>query len=232
MVDIDRTVVIRLKTGGATFEVLVDPDLALKYRSGESRNIREILAIEEIFKDARRGDKASEEHMKDIFGTSDVEEIADRIIKKGEFSLTTEQRRKVLENKRKQIVNFIARNAIDPQKKIPHPPQRIELAMNEAKVRVDMRKGVAEQAKEIVRAINALIPISFAKLRLAIKIKAKDYGKCYPKLRKLGEIKKEEWEGEDYLCLIEIPGGLRDELYSSLNNLTQGEAEIKILREN
>ncbi len=232
MVDIDKTIVLRLKTHGANFEVLADPDLALKYRSGEGGGIREILAIEEIFKDAKKGEKASEEQMKEIFGTSDVEDIAGKIIKKGEFSLTTEQRRRISEDKKKQVINFIARHAIDPQKRIPHPPQRIELAMNEAKVHVDLKRGVEEQARGIVRALSPLIPISFSTLRFAVRILAKDHGKCHPALKKLGEIKREEWSGEYYLCLIEIPGGLRDQLYSSINNLTHGEAEIKMLGKN
>ena len=113
---------------------------------------------------------------------------------------------------------------------MPHPPQRIENAMNEAKIHVDIKRGVREQAEEVVRAINALIPIHFEKLQFAIKIKAKYHGKCYPLLKKMGEIKREEWTGENYLCLVEIPGGLRDKLCYSLNNQTHGEVEIKILK--
>lgn len=104
--------------------------------------------------------------------------------------------------------------------------------MREAKVHIDIHKGIKEQAEEIVKAISPLIPIKFETLKVAIKIQAKDQGKCYSMITKMGEIKKEEWVGADYLCLVEIPGGLRDKLYSSLQNLTQGEVEVRVLREN
>ncbi|MEM2918288.1 MAG: ribosome assembly factor SBDS [Candidatus Altiarchaeota archaeon] len=229
MVDINKASVIKLKISGENFEVLVDPDLAFDYRSGKNINIERILAIPEIFKDAKIGDKASLERMKQIFGTDDILKIADIIIKKGEFSLTTEQRRKILEEKRRQIINIIARNAIDPKTKLPHPPKRIEIAMEEAKVSIDFRKSAEEQVEDVVRAIRPLLPIKFETIKLAVKIPVQYYNSCYKKLREISEIQKEEWSAQDYLCLVELPAGLQDEFYSSLNSLTHGEVKIKIL---
>lgn len=229
MVDIHKASVIKLKISGENFEVLVDPDLAFDYRSGKNISIEKILAIPEIFKDSKTGDKASIERMKQLFGTDDILEIADRVIKKGEFSLTTEQRRKILEEKKRQIINIIARNAIDPKTKLPHPPKRIEIAMEEAKVSIDFRKSAEEQVEDVVRAIRPLLPIKFETIKAAVKIPVQYYNGCYKKLRDLGEIQKEEWSVQDYICLIEFPAGLQDELYSSLNSLTHGEVKIKIL---
>ena len=132
MVSLDDAVIARLKTHGANFEVFVDPDLALAYKERGDLNLDEILAANNIFKDAKAGEKASEELMDKIFGTSDVHGVADKILKKGELHLTTDQRRKILDDRRKQIVNIIARNAINPQTNAPHPPARIEKAMSEA----------------------------------------------------------------------------------------------------
>ena len=58
-------------------------------------------------------------------------------IKNGEIQLTTEYKNKLRDQKRKQIVNLISRNAVDPSNNLPHPPQRIENALNEAKVKID-----------------------------------------------------------------------------------------------
>jgi len=52
MVRLDDAVPARLKTHGTTFEVLVDPDGALALKRGDSVNLEEILAVEDVFENA------------------------------------------------------------------------------------------------------------------------------------------------------------------------------------
>lgn len=230
MVSLDNAVIVRLKTHGENFEIFVDPDLALRYKSGEKIDINQILAAEGIFKDAKAGDKASEESMKKIFGSNEIYNVADRILKKGELHLTVEQRRHLMKERKRQIISIIARNSINPQTKTPHPPSRIEKAIDEARVGIDMSKSAKEQVDNVVKAIRHILPIKFETLDMAVKIPAHYYGNCYKSLREFGDVKKEEWENGDLICLLKIPGGLQDEFYSKLNSLTHGEVKIKILR--
>ncbi len=104
MVRLEEAVPARFKTHGTTFEVLVDPDGALALKRGDSVNLEEILAVEDIFENASRGDRSAEEDLQKAFGTTDVFTIAQTIIKKGEISLTAEQRKQFLENKRRQVI--------------------------------------------------------------------------------------------------------------------------------
>lgn len=229
MVSLDDAVIVRLKTYGENFEIFVDPDLALAYRSGESVKLEGVLAVENIFKDANAGDKASEEVMGKIFGSSDVKIVADVILKKGELHLTTEQKRRMLEDRKKQIITIISQNAINPQTKSPHPPARIDKAMVEARVDVTISKSAKEQVDGVVRALQPILPIRFEKLNIAVNIPAAYTGKMYNVLREFGEVRKEEWVSGEQYCMLEIPAGLRDEFYSRLNNLTHGEVKIKVL---
>src|SRR2546427_12351263 len=96
--------------------------------------------------------------MQEFFGTTDKLEVAKQLIRRGEIQLTTEQRREMQEQKRKQIVQYIAQNAINPQTNTPHPPQPIEIAMEEAKVHLDPFKSVGEPVKEVLDAPRPLIP--------------------------------------------------------------------------
>ena len=137
-------VIARIEKAGEKFEVIVKPDAVQRLREGKDVDVLANLAIDEIFRDAHKGSKASEEKMQDFFGTTDKLEVAKQLIRKGEIQLTTEQRREMQEQKRKQIVQYIAQNAINPQTNTPHPPQRIEIAMEEAKVHVDPFKPVEE----------------------------------------------------------------------------------------
>ncbi|ODS38109.1 MAG: rRNA metabolism protein [Candidatus Altiarchaeales archaeon WOR_SM1_86-2] len=230
MVSVDKAIIARLKTSGETFEILVDADKALAYRSGAGIDIKDdVLAIDAVFKDASKGDRASEELMNKLFGTTDVYEVADKIIKKGDIQLTTEQKRRMLDERKKRIVNIISRNAINPQTNSPHPPQRIEDAMDEARVHVSLAKSAEEQVESVIKLLRPLLPIKFEKRRVAVKIPAGYSSKVQQVLREFGRVEKEEWAGNYQYCVLEIPAGVQDDFYNKLNNLTHGEVEIKIL---
>ena len=230
MVSVDKAIIARLKTSGETFEIMVDADKALAYKGGADIDIKDdVLAIDAVFKDASKGDRASEELMNKLFGTTDVYEVADKIIKKGDIQLTTEQKRRMLDERKKRIVNIISRNAINPQTNSPHPPQRIEDAMDEARVHVSLAKSAEEQVESVIKLLRPLLPIKFEKRRVAVKIPAGYSSKVQQVLREFGRVEKEEWAGNYQYCVLEIPAGVQDDFYNKLNNLTHGEVEIKIL---
>jgi ribosome maturation protein SDO1 len=222
-------VVARYEVKGQRFEILVDPDKALEYREGKKVDLEEVLKGDYVYRDARRGDKVSPEEVVKVFGTADIKVVADIIIKKGELQLTTEQRRRMLENKRRQIINFIARSAVDPRTKTPIPPQRIEKAMEEAKVTVDLYRGVEEQAVAIVKAIARVLPIKIARARFTVKVSPEIAPRVAQDLKRLGELKAEEW-GKDgsFKVEFEVPAGLQAEVIDRINKLTKGSAEVKV----
>ncbi len=229
MVSLEKAVIARLEIKGERFEIYVDPELALAIKEGKDVDMDKVLASYTIFKDARKGEKASEEKINKIFGTTVPEVVAKEIIRRGEIQLTTEQRRRMLEQKRKQIATIISRNAINPQTNAPHPVERILKAMEEAKVNVDIFKDAEAQVENVVKAIKRIIPIKIEKKLVAVKVPAQFHGKIYGKIRGYGEIKKEEWIKDSWLFLIEIPSGLVDDFFEFLNKVTKGSVETKIL---
>ena len=227
----DGMVVARLDSHGHTFEVIVEADYASEGRKDDWKDITEHMPSEEIFSDARKGERPSQGDMKEAFGDTDTKGIAIKILKKGQVQLTTEQRRQMQEEKRKQIVAAIVREAMNPQTKTPHPPQRIETAMAEAGVHIDPIRSAASQVKDIVEALRPFIPISFEKARLAVKLQAVDYGKCYGDIKALGKISQEEWLNDgSWVGVVELPAGLQEELISKLNKKTKGNIETKMLK--
>ncbi len=231
MVRLEDAIIARYEHSGHRFEILVDPDIIDDVKSGKIENVVDYMVIDEIFKDAHKGDRASEEIIKEVFGTTDVNEVAKEIIKKGQVQLTTEQRRKMLEEKKKRIIAEIARNAINPQTGAPHPPQRIELAMEEAKVHIDPIKPVEEQVPVVLKALRMVIPIRFEKIKIAIKVSGDMYGKIYGELSKSGTILQEEWQKDgSWIGVVEIPAGMQGEFLDLLNKKTHGNVQTKILR--
>jgi len=229
-VSIDKAVIARLKTHGEIFEILVDPYLARDFKEGKELPVEEILATPYIFKDAHKGDKASEHEMEKIFGTNDPYEIAKIILRKGEVQLTAEQRKQMLEDKKKQIAMIIHRNAVDPRSGYPHPPHRILKAMEEVGVRVDIFKDAEAQVPDTIKALRKVLPLKIETKVIAVKIPSEYSGKVYGEVRKFGNIKREEWASDgSWMFLIEIPGGIEEEFYEKLNALTKGTVVTKLI---
>src|SRR5208337_2718634 len=161
MVTLDKAVVAKLKTHGEHFEILVDPDLAYEMKKGNPVKLEDVLAVEDVFENASRGDRVPEEDLVKAFGTTNIQDIARKIISEGEINLTAEQRHRMLEEKRRQVINFISRNAINPQTMTPHPPARIERAMEEGGVHIDLSKSVEEN-----------VNIAMKEFKIAVKFPA------------------------------------------------------------
>jgi len=232
VVSLDEAVIARIKKGEEHFEILVDPYGASDIIEGkEDVDVLEQLAIDAIFTDAKKGTHASEESLTKAFGTTDVATIAKEIILHGDIQLTTEQRRRMQENKRKRIIDIIARDAMDPQTKAPHPRQRIERAMEEAGVHIDPFKPVSEQVKRTIEAIRPILPISLEKVRISVKIPAQYTGRGYNVVRSFGTLEREDWQSDgSWIGIIKLPAGMQNEFYEKLNEVTKGNASTRILK--
>jgi len=230
MVSLEDAVIVKLRTRGENYEIYVDADMAVKFRGGENVSLDDVLAVDQVFKDAVKGDKASEEHILELFQVSDVKEAFRKILLDGELHLTTEQKRKMLVDRRKQVATIIARNAVNPQTHAPHPLARIEAAMDEARAEVVLSKSANEQVEKVLKVLKPILPIKFEKAEVAVKIPAQYAGKIHHTIHELGDVKKEEWVGGEQIILVEIPAGLQDELFSKLNNITHGDVKIKVVK--
>jgi ribosome maturation protein SDO1 len=221
----------RISKSGEKFEVLVKPDPALEYKMGKQLPVSQLLVIEEIYSDAGKGTRASAEKLQKAFGTEEPLTIAEEIMKHGELQLTTDQRRQLVEEKRKQIVAFVARNCIDPRTGTPHPPVRIEQAMSQIKYSIDPFKSADEQAQAVIEELRALLPIKMEHMRVAVKILAEHSAKGYGALKGYGTISKEEWQADGALvAVVEMPAGLYGPFLERLGKITQGTIQTKVLK--
>jgi ribosome maturation protein SDO1 len=197
---------------------------------GKTAAITEVLAAETIFSDANKGTKASEENLRKAFGTTDSLKIAETILTKGTLQLTTEQRRKMIEDKRKQIVDFIARQSVDPKTNLPHPPTRIENAMEQIRYSLDPFKPVEEQAKEIIKALRIILPLKMEQVSLSVSIPATYSAKAYGSIKGFGTIKREEWRPDgSWYGILEMPAGSYAPFLEKLGEITKGTGEAKIV---
>ena len=122
MISLEKSTVARLDSFGERFEILVDPDKAALVRQGQAIDIEDVVAALNVFSNTSKATRAPDEALIKVFHTTDFETIARRIIEKGEIHLTSDQRKHMIEEKRRQVVNFIARNAVNPPDRAPAPP--------------------------------------------------------------------------------------------------------------
>ena len=230
MVSLEDSVTARFETGGNRFEILIDPEAAQQYKEGEEIDWEEAIAADGIWNDSSKGDRAPEKLVNDTFGSLDLIDIYKKILAEGSIQLTSQQKKEMVEQKRKRIISHIAANAMNPQTGGPHPPQRIENAIEEIRYSVDPIESDEKQMEKIVSKIKLLIPISFDKIRVAIKIPAIHVGKCYGQLSGLGSIESEEYQKDgSWIGIIEMAAAAQTKLEDLLGSVTKGTAEIKAL---
>jgi ribosome maturation protein SDO1 len=164
--------VVKFSYEGEKFEILVKPDPALEFKMGKKKDISSVLVSDEIYTDSSKGTKPSTEKLVKAFKTEDLAEIAQIILQKGDLNLTTDQRRKMVDEKKRQLVEFISKTYVDPRTHLPHPPLRIEQAMKDARVSVEPQKNVDEQVKDIVEKLRSIIPLKSENVSLEITIPA------------------------------------------------------------
>ncbi|MBW2976128.1 ribosome assembly factor SBDS [Candidatus Woesearchaeota archaeon] len=231
MVTVDDAVIARLKSHGQDFEVLVDCNNAIALREGKQIDLKDVLAAIKVFTDAKKGLVAPDNAMQQVFQTTDAEEVAKQIITKGEIQLTAEYRNSLKERKRRQIINIIHKNGVDPKTHLPHPLQRIENALEEAKFHVDEFASVEEQLQNALNKLKPVIPIKFEVKEIAVKIGPEYAAKAYSTVKKYGTILREEWQNTGYwVGVVEMPGGLEEEFYEKVNEICHGNVEANVLK--
>ncbi len=189
------------------------------------------MVSDDIYTDSSKGTKPSIEKLLKAFKTADSAEIAQKILQRGDLNLTTEQRRKMVEEKKKQLVEFIAKTYVDPRTHLPHPPLRIEQAMKDARVSVDPQKSMDEQVKDIVEKLRSIIPLKSENLSLEIIIPAQFASQSYAVLKSVGSLKKEEGQNNGSLkAILEIPAGARPHVIDRLGSITKGSATVEVMQ--
>ena len=234
MISLDDAVTARLETHGERFEVLVDPDAALEMRRDEFEGeLEDVIAARDVFENASRGDRPAEEDLEEVFGTTEPLDIIPAVIEDGEIQITAEQRDEMQERKKRKLINTISRNAINPQMDgAPHPPDRIESALEEAGFTVDPMTPAEEQVDDALEGLRPVIPIRFEEMTVAVQLPADYAGSGQAKLREFGDLEREEWQADgSWVGVITFPAGMQDEFYGRVNEVSEGAGETSVVKD-
>ena len=220
---------VRLRSGKLIFETMVDLDNAMKLKRGDDIDISEVIRDNSIYTDQKKGMKAGNSELEIAFNTTDFNEIVRKLILKGQVEVTKEFRDEKLENRRKQVVDFLVRNSIDSRTGRPFTPETIENALKEGGAKIE-DKSVEKQMKGIVESLSKVVPIKIETKKIKIVVPAIHTGKIYGLIQDYKE--KEEWLGNgDLQAVLNIPVGLQMDFYDKLNSETHGSVLTEEIRE-
>jgi ribosome maturation protein SDO1 len=250
--DLGKFIIVKIVKGKYKFEMVADPTVAHRAKKvlqefRQEKKDQEITAEDvlhlkdidlndvfptfDIFKDLKKGDRCTEEDLLETFETTEGRTVAAHFMLEGDFAWTQDQRDKWLEKKRKQIITILARNSINPQTKKPHPPKRIEKAMDETKVSIDLNKTAEEQVDDILKKIQLVLPIRMEALKMAVKVPAQYAAKAYNLVERYAHVQNSEWQTDgSWIGAITLPAGLQMEMLDKLNKMTHGRVQSKLLQ--
>jgi len=219
----------RLRVGKMTFEIMVDLDSAMKLRKGEQIDISNVLRDNEVWTDLKKGLRPTKDEVDNAFGTNEINIIVEKIVKKGEIEVTQEFRDEAVEQKRKQIIDFLVRNAVDTRTNNPFTPDMIENALKQSGARID-KQPIEKQMKGLMDGLVKIIPIKIETKRVKVIIPAMHTGRAYGIIQEYKE--SENWLGNgDLEVILDIPIGVQMDFYDKLNDVTHGSAitsEMKV----
>ena len=92
------------------------------------------------------------------------------------------------------------------------------------KFSIDPFLSLERQVQDAIKQLKPVIPLAFITVRLAFKVPGSDYGGVHRLLRE--SIKKEEWLSDgSWVCVVEAPGGMKNELISQV---AQRSSEVSV----
>ncbi|MBT7102649.1 ribosome assembly factor SBDS [archaeon] len=208
----------RVTKGGKHYEVLVDLDEAMKVRKGEG-NINAAVLTDAIFHNLKSGEHVSDIDLKNNFGTTEMIEVAEKIIKGGEVVRTAESMKADTDVKYKQVVDFMVSHAVSPEGR-PYTPDRIMKALSEAHVNVK-NKPIESQVDDIIDQLSKVLPLKIERKKVKLLIPALHTGKAYGIIKEF--MVQESWKNNgDLEVVVEMPTALTFDFYDRINSATSG----------
>ncbi len=222
---------VRLVIEGEHFEILVNPDAALDFKLGKKIETSQVIVTDEVFSDSNKGLRIGSDKLKKYLKTEDPSKAAVEVLRRGELQLTQEQRKRLLDEKKRNIIATISKNYVDPKTSLPHPPLRIEQAMQEARISVDPFQDAIEQTKQVVERIRVIIALKSERIKLFVKVSPQYSGQTIGILKNFGEIVKEDFGADGTLsAIVEIPAGAQPGLLDKLGSITKGAAQATVVK--
>lgn len=219
----------RLTLHGEKFEIIVAPDPALNFKLTGKGDVRKILLVDEVYSDSRKGLRVPSEKLKRFFGTTDVYTIAERILKEGDLQLTGEQRRRMIESKRQQIVAMLSKLLLEPSTGNPIPSLRIEQSLSQTSVSIDPFKPPEEQVKNVVKALRQVLQFKVNEVVLTLACPQTLSNDVYGFANSMGEVDQTRVQKDKSVKItVRVPSATMSHFLESLGKKYGDQVKVDI----
>ena len=215
-----KNIIVRYKN----LELLCNPSTVVKFRKGQVTRDN-VLVIDQIYKNVQKGNKANDKDIKKVFGNKILLECIDEMLNKGDFQLTSQERKDLTEKKKNEILNYFHNNYINPKNKLPHPRTRYENAFKEYKINVDYSISTERQVKDIYKKLMGSITMKPKETEVIISI-GKEDRKITKIISNYGKILETKKKNGRFLIIINILSSQYQNLLDDLENSTNGDFNI------
>ena len=214
--------VVKYKKGNKRYQILTNKGSVLKYRDNLISFEYVLLGKEQIFGKSLQ-DIPTEIELEKSFGTCDIIKCAKEIVENGELQYTKEERKKFIDDKTKQISQYIHENFIDPKTNYPHPQQRILNCIKECHIKIDPDKDIIKQSLNAITKMNKILMFKMADmLTIRLIIKYLYYHKIGKILQKYVNIISKDYNNFGCILIIQCTPTNWDNLQSNIYKQTNG----------
>ena len=215
-----KNIIVKYKN----LEIICFPNTISKFRKGQlNRDL--VLAINQIFKNAQKGNKASDKDIKKVFGNKTFIESIEEILHKGEFQLTSQERKELTQQKRNEILQYFHANYINPSNNLPHPITRYENAFTQLKINIDYLLPTDKQVREIHKKLSGIIPMKHKQLYLTISLN-KSNRKHVKSIYNFAKVVGTQNKDDKHLIQVCLLNSEYQLLLDHLENVTNGDYQI------
>lgn len=116
---------VRLKKARKRFEVACYQNKVQDYRKGIEKDLDEVLQIHQVFMNVSKGLVANKEDLQKCFGTTNVDDVIEEIMHKGEIQLSEKERQLMLNKVNNEMLTIVSAKCINPVSKKRYPPTMI-----------------------------------------------------------------------------------------------------------
>jgi ribosome maturation protein SDO1 len=137
--------------------------------------------------DAPQGVFAKDDDLIAAFRTKDQKACCIAILEKGELQVSDKERTAQLEGMFRDVATIVASKTVNPETGRPYTTAAIERAMKDAHVSLVIGKSAKQQALEVIRTLQKVIPLERARLRLRVQVNRGDLDELERKLLGLSD---------------------------------------------
>jgi len=168
----DNVAVVALERAGRHFEVACYRNKATDWKSGADRELSNVVQVERVFVNVRKGEFAAKADLKKAFPGKEEVDIVLEILDKGVSQVNTIEREFTRDKLIKQIAHTAAEMSVDPWYHRLYTGRIVEQAMHQFGYSVKPAVAVKAQAIEVIRFLKSVgMPIERASMKFAVDYK-------------------------------------------------------------